>query len=144
VPADLEERRLGDHLLACGFDRHASTFCSALGVTQYLDKEAVDALFGFAATLPKGSEIVFSFAPLDDQSVAASGDAFKHFGRGPAALGEPWKSRWRAADMVAQLAELGFGDVFHLTPELARQRYFSDQPEIPELAGWDHIIAAIV
>ena len=144
VPADLEERRLGDHLLACGFDCRAASFCSALGVTQYLEAEAVGALFGFAATLPKSSELVFSFAPLDDQSSAAGGHAFHHFGSGPAALGEPWKSRWRAADLVAQLADLGFRDVFHLTPELARQRYFSDQPEISERAGWDHIIAAIV
>src|SRR5262245_15892704 len=76
VPADLEERRLGDHLLACGFDRHAASLCSVLGVTQYLDKEAVHALFDFAAALPKGSELVFSFAPLDDQSGAAGGAAF--------------------------------------------------------------------
>src|SRR5262245_40798822 len=144
VPADLEERRLGDHLVACGFDCNAASFCSALGVTQYLDKEAIHALFGFAATLPKGSEIVFSFAPLDDRSRAGGGAGLNPFGCGPAALGEPWKSRLRAADLVAQLADLGFSDVFRLTPELARQRYFSDQPEIPEPAGWDHLIAAIV
>jgi hypothetical protein len=42
------------------------------------------------------------------------------------------------------LADLGFRNVFHLTPELARQRYFSNYPEIPDSAGWDHLIAAIV
>jgi methyltransferase (TIGR00027 family) len=144
VSTDLEEGRLGDHLVACGFDCRAASFCSALGVTQYLHKEAVHALIGFAAALSKGSEIVFSFAPGDDQSGALGGDTFSHFGRGPAALGEPWKSRLHVADLIAQLADLGFHDVFHLTPELARQRYFSDQPEIPEPAGWDHLIAAIV
>ena len=68
VPVNLEERRLGDQLLACGFDGEAESFCSVLGVTQYLNREAVDALFAFAAALAKGSEIVFSFAPPDDQN----------------------------------------------------------------------------
>jgi O-methyltransferase involved in polyketide biosynthesis len=84
-------------LAACDFQRDVRSFCSVLGVTQYLDKDAVDALFDFAATLPKGSEIVFSFAPLDDQLGVTEGDAFVAFGRRPAALGEPWKSWWRAS-----------------------------------------------
>jgi methyltransferase (TIGR00027 family) len=41
VPVDLEERRLGDQLVACGFEREAASFCSVLGVMQYLDTEAV-------------------------------------------------------------------------------------------------------
>src|SRR4051794_17977072 len=61
VPVDLEERRLGDRLAAHSFKRDAISFCSMLGVTQYLDREAVEALLQFAAALPKGSEIVFSF-----------------------------------------------------------------------------------
>jgi methyltransferase (TIGR00027 family) len=143
VPADLEEKRLGDQLSACGFEREAPSFCSVLGVTQYLDREAVDALFSFASRLANGSELVFSFAPLDDQSDAEGGDAFI-FGRRPAALGELWKSRFRPTDLVVQLTELGFSDIFHLTPELARQRYFADQQEIREPPCWDHLIAAIV
>jgi hypothetical protein len=66
------------------------------------------------------------------------------FGRRPAALGEPWKSRLLPTDLVAQLADLGFSDIFHLTPELARQRYFADQKEIREPPRWDHLIAAII
>jgi len=144
VPVDLEERRLGEQLGACGFEWDAASFCSVLGVTQYLDSGAVDALFRFAAMLPKGSEIVFSFAPAADQSAVVDGNAILGFGRRPAALGEPWKSRLRTADLVVQLADLGFSDIFHLPPELGRQRYFADQQEIREPAGWDHLIAAIV
>ena len=67
VPVDLEEERLATQLAACGFDPTLATFCSALGVTQYLDRGSVDALFGFVAGLSHGSEIVFSFAPTDDE-----------------------------------------------------------------------------
>ena len=143
VPVNLEERRLGDQLLACGFESEAASFCSVLGVTQYLDREAVDALFAFAAALAKGSEIVFSFAPPDDQIDAEGRDAFTSFGRRPV-LGEPWKSPLRASDLVAQLTDLGFSDIFHLTPELARQRYFADQQEIREPSRLGHLIAAII
>jgi methyltransferase (TIGR00027 family) len=144
VPVDLEERRLGDLLIACGFEREAPSFCSVLGVVQYLGGEAVDALFGFASTLAKGSEIVFSFAPPDDPLDVEDRDSFICFGERPAALGEPWKVRLRPGDLVAQLRDLGFSDIFHLTPELARQRYFADQQEIREPPRWDHLIAAII
>jgi methyltransferase (TIGR00027 family) len=144
VPVDLEQRRLGDQMVARGFEREAASFCSVLGVLQYLDSEAVDALFGFASTLAKGSEIVFSFAPPNDPVDVEGRDAFISFGRRPAVLGEPWKSRLRAADLVTQLSDLGFGDIFHLTPDLARQRYFADQQEIREPWRWDHLIAAII
>jgi len=128
-------------LLACGFDSQATTFFSVLGVTQYLDREAVDALFAFAAALAKGSEIVFSFAPLDDQNDPKGRNI--SFGRRPV-LGEPWKSPLRASDLVAQLTDLGFSDIFHLTPELARQRYFPDQQEIREPSHLGNLIAAVI
>lgn len=144
VPADLEERRLGEQLTACGFERQAASFCSVLGVMQYLDRETIDALFAFAATLAKGSELVFSFAPPDDQSDGEDRDAFISFGRRPSALGEPWKSRLHPTDLATQLTDFGFSDIFHLTPELARERYFADQPEIREPPRWDHLIAAII
>jgi len=144
VPADLEERRLDEQLVACSFDRAAASFFAVLGVTQYLDKEAINALFGFAATLAKGSEIVFSFAPPDNPLDADGPDAFTSFGRRPAALGEPWKCRLHPTDLVTQLTDLGFRDIFHLTPELARQRYFTHQQEFREPPRWDHLIAAII
>jgi methyltransferase (TIGR00027 family) len=144
VSADLEQRRLGEQLSACGFDTEAMSFCSALGVMQYLNREAIDALFGFTATLGKGSEFVFSFAPPDDELGAENHDAFTSFGRRPAALGEPWKSRLHPSDLVTELAAFGFSEIFHLTPELARQRYFANQQEIQEPPCWDHLIAAII
>jgi methyltransferase (TIGR00027 family) len=144
VPADLEERRLGDQLIKSGFQREAVSFCSVLGVTQYLDRESIDALFRFAAKLPKSSEIVFSFAPPHHPLDVEGGEAFTGFGRRPALLGEPWKSRLAACGLVAQLTGLGFSDIFHLTPELARQRYFADQQELGAAVRWDHLIAAII
>ena len=67
VPIDLEHKELLEPLVAAGFDPRLPTFCSALGIVQFLTLDAVDALLTFAARRAKGSEIVFSFTPPDDE-----------------------------------------------------------------------------
>ena len=39
VPLDLEQERVGETLAVYGFDLGAATFCSVLGVTQYLESD---------------------------------------------------------------------------------------------------------
>jgi hypothetical protein len=41
------------------------------------------------------------------------------------AMGEPWKTRLGPRELAEQLVRLGVSEVFHLTPELAQQRYFA-------------------
>ncbi len=144
VPVDLEERRLPEQLAACGFEAKTASFCSVLGVTQYLGRDAIDALLGFASALSSGSEIVFSFAPPDDELDGDGVNALIHSARRTATLGEPWKSRLRASDLIEQLTELGFSDIFHLTPQLAQRRYFSEWEDMPRSPSWEQLIAAIV
>ena len=43
VPVDLEECRLGESLVEFGFAPDTPSLCSALGVMQYLDRQAIDA-----------------------------------------------------------------------------------------------------
>ena len=68
VPVDLEDCHIGDSLAACGFNHEMPSFCSVLGVTQYLSDDAIDALLSFVASLKQESEIVFSFVLPDDAS----------------------------------------------------------------------------
>src|SRR5262245_14747216 len=65
VPADLEECGLSEQLTGLGFDPEVPSFFSVLGVTQYLDCSAVNALIAFIASLKSGSEVVFTFIPPD-------------------------------------------------------------------------------
>lgn len=144
VPADLEDGGLGQRLAEFGFDLGTPSFCSALGVMHYLDRQAVDALLGFASSMKAGSEIVFSFAPPEDD---LQGDdvrmAVDAAGR-VAAIGEPWKTRLRSRELVERLTRFGFSDVFHLTPELAQQRYFARREDGLKPPGFEQIICAIV
>jgi methyltransferase (TIGR00027 family) len=144
VPVDLERRQLGETLSACGFDDSVTTFCSALGLLQYLTNEAMDALFRTVVSFPRGSEIVFSFVvpheeldgddlEIATRSVAVTGSA-----------GEPWKSRLAAHEIAARLTAVGFSEVFHLTPEAANARYFARRTDRLRAPRWEQMIAAVV
>jgi methyltransferase (TIGR00027 family) len=141
---DLERGALAERLVMAGFTPEAPTFCSMLGVMQYLGRTAADALLGFVASLPHGSQVVFTFNPPDDE---LSGDDLEEAGwsvaRG-ASFGEPWKCRPRARELFDNLARMGYGDVFHLTPELAQLRYFNDRRDGLRAPHLEQLIAAIV
>jgi methyltransferase (TIGR00027 family) len=144
VPVDLEECRLAESLVEFGFARDTPSLCSALGVMQYVDRQAGDAVLEFASSLSAGSEIVFSFAPPDDDlqedDVRMAAGASKRV----AALGEPWKTRVRSSEFVERLTHFGFSDIFHLTPELAQQRYFAGREDGLRAPSLEQIICAIV
>jgi methyltransferase (TIGR00027 family) len=144
VPVDLEEKRLGEQLTACGFDLETPSFCSVLGVTQYLERDAVGALLRFALSLRSGSEIVFSFVPPDDELGSDDLDIVVRCVARTTKLGEPWKCRLRPRDLIADLGHVGFSDLFHFTPEIAQARYFADRQDGLRAPKWEHLIAAIV
>jgi hypothetical protein len=54
-----------------------------------------------------------------------------------AAKGEPWLTRFRPQELCTRQTGLGFGTVFHLTPQDANLRYFAgrqDGLQAPEQA----------
>jgi methyltransferase (TIGR00027 family) len=144
VAADLEARELGVRLDEHGFNQGTATFLSVLGVTQYITRDAVEALFGFAASLPAQSEIVSSFAPPDNE--LDSGElAGRNWGvTVTAPSGEPWLTRLSAPEVFGLLTKLGFGEVFHLSKKRLRERYFSDRNDTLKANGIDDLFAAVV
>jgi methyltransferase (TIGR00027 family) len=144
VPVDLEEHQLGECLSEFGFKQETPSFFSVLGVIQYLEHDAVEALLRFASLLRAGSEIVFSFILPDDEIIGDEGDLTIGLVAPAQATGEPWKSRLQPRKLVELLSRFGFSDIFHLTPELAQERYFAGRKDglrAPRLA---QLIAAIV
>lgn len=144
VPVDLEDCRLGDALGACGFDHDTASFCSVLGVIQYLSDDAINALLSFVASLKAGSEIVFSFVIPDEHLDGDDLDVAVRSVARTAALGEPWKTRLLPQELLRRLTRLGFSDVLHLTPELAQERYFGGRTDGMRAPRWEQMIAAIV
>jgi methyltransferase (TIGR00027 family) len=144
VPADLEDHRIGESLSESGFDRDVPSFCSVLGVMQYLNQPAVDALLRFASSLKAGSEIVFSFVPTDEDLQGDDVQIAADAGKRNAAIGEPWKTRLRPRELVERLAHLGFSNIFHFTPELVHRRYFSGREDGSRALGVEQMICAVV
>jgi methyltransferase (TIGR00027 family) len=125
IPADLREPQLGQRLAECGFEREAPSFFSILGVIPYLDAASIDSMLGFFASLPKNSEAVFSFAVPDDELNGDDRDERLADVSLSQDVGEPWLTRVGPADIIAWARRFGFSDIFHLTPDLAQDRYFA-------------------
>jgi O-methyltransferase involved in polyketide biosynthesis len=98
-----------------------AVFVSWLGVMVYLKWNTIDAVFTFIASLPKGSELVFTFSPrrfpgwLDPVASMA------------AAAGEPWITHIDAPELLEKLKGYGFSEVHFLEPEEAGRLYFMDK-----------------
>jgi methyltransferase (TIGR00027 family) len=144
VAADLEEHELGGRLTEHGFVRDTGAFCSALGITQYLTGDAIEAMLLFAASLPAQSEIVLSFAPPDDELDGDDLAAAIHGVALTEAMGEPWKTRLTASEAFELLTCFEFGEIFHLTPKRAQQRYFDGRNDMLRAPRLEQLIAAIV
>jgi methyltransferase (TIGR00027 family) len=144
VPVDLEAQGLGEALAGGGFDSGIATFCSLLGVTQYLEDAATCALLRFMVSLPPGSEIVFSFVVPEDELDGDDLDVAIRSRARADSVGEPWKTRLRARDVIERLAQTGFSDIFHLTPAAAQARYFAGRDDGLRASALEQLIAAIV
>jgi methyltransferase (TIGR00027 family) len=144
VPLDLEQKRLGEYLVACDFDPAAASFCSALGVLHYLEDEMADDILRFVASLPPSSEIVFTFVVPDGELDGINLEIARRAAARTAELGEPWKSRLQPRAMVDKVKRLGFGEVFHLSPELAQARYFAGRSDKLAAPHWEQLISATV
>lgn len=144
VPLDLEQKRIEEQLAACDFDCNTATFCSALGLMLYLDDEIVDDILRFVVSLPPRSEIVFSFVPPDADLNGTDLEIACRAAAKFATIGEPWKSRVRPRTMAERLSGLGFGEVFHLSPEVAQAQYFSGRSDTLTAPHFEQMIAAAV
>ena len=102
VPLDLDDGRLGERLSEFGF-LNEPAFCSALGVTQYLERASVEALLRFVASLGRGSEIVFSYVPRAEDLEGADRDFAEASAARTERFGEPWKTRFGADELRALL-----------------------------------------
>jgi methyltransferase (TIGR00027 family) len=144
VAADLEAHELRERLSEHGFDPQVSAFSSVLGVTQYLTRHAIETLFRFTASLPVQSEVVFSFSPPDDELGGAERAAAIQSAHLTETMGEPWLTRLRPSEAFDLITRLEFGEVFHLTPKRAQQRYFDGRNDTLKASRLEQLIAATV
>lgn len=144
VPLDLDDAGFGDTLADYGVAPATTTFCSALGVTQYLEPNSVEAILRFVASLARGSEITFSFVPIAEDLEEADRAFAAVSAERAGGFGEPWKTRYSVAEINNLLVDLGFGTVCHLSPERAQKCYFVGRLDALRVPGWERILAAVI
>ncbi len=109
VPVDFGRDSLRERLAGAGFDFGRPAFVSWLGVTMYLERDAIaralEAAGGFAA----GSEIVVDYMLPAGLRDAAGEDYAQQVGQVAAERGEPWRSLFAPREMAALLRRHGFG-----------------------------------
>ena len=114
VPVDFGRDSLADELSRAGFDFAAPAFVSWLGVTMYLERDAIGQTLAVAGGFAPGSEIVVDYmlpAGLRD----AAGDLYaEQIGPVSAERGEPWLSLLAPDEVTALLRAHGFGAVRHV------------------------------
>lgn len=138
---DLTRVPLADGLRRHGFEPEAPAFVACLGVFPYLTEDEVDAVLGFVAGLPAGSELVFTFTD--------SRDAHQHAGvpdlaARVASLGEPFRSTLTEEDLPRRLAAAGYTEVDIPAPEQLHERYFAGRTDGLEGPRRARIVSAVV
>lgn len=123
-PIDFEKQSLQEGLGSEAFNPQVPTVFSCLAVTQFLTLPAIEEVFRFVASMPLGSSIVFTFILLDELLEGEEQKMIANAASGSATFGEPWITRFAPQPLQQWLLDLGFSEVFHLTPELASEKYF--------------------
>jgi methyltransferase (TIGR00027 family) len=124
VPVNFESESLREGLARAGFDFSRATFFSCLGVLVYLDEKSVEELFRFASSMPRGSEIVFTFSQPDAALDASELEVRARINATVSEMGEPWRSYFEPEHLRELLLRSGYSEVSFLSPEEAEERYF--------------------
>lgn len=127
VACDFERMSLKEALAGSAhFDATQPAFFSWLGVVVYLTKSAIGATLKDVLALPEGSKVFFD-APLPARGVR---DPAAEARRAAAeSVGEPMITFLPIAEWMRWLAQLGFSEVTHVTPEQTYERYFQSRQD---------------
>lgn len=141
APVDFEREALATALDRAGLDRGAAAFVAWLGVTPYLTPEAVRETLAFVARdLGPGSEILFDFAaPVEEARRAAVRAAFA---ARVGAAGEPLRSEFEPATLLAEVRALGFSEVAVEDAAALHARYLDGRADGLRLSGGHLLWAA--
>jgi methyltransferase (TIGR00027 family) len=144
VSIDFEHESLASGLARNGVRLDDPTFFSWLGVTMYLTEPAIDAVLATVAATPRGSEIVFTFAPADPVTGGPASPELSGLASLAATAGEPWRTYFAPEELVAKLRTLGFSSVELLAPDDAAQRYFAGRTDGLPAPRRSTIVSAVV
>ncbi len=140
---DFEREALPDVLAAAGFDANAGALFAWLGVTQYLTQEAIRATLGYVAAATRaGGGVVFDYS-LAPHLLSPTQRAVRAMLEEKVSnAGEPWRSTFEPAALVAELRELGFAVAEDVVPDEINGRYLAGRTDGLKVGGMSHLMWA--
>lgn len=117
VPVDFGAQSLAGQLQAAGFSREQPAFFALLGVSMYLEPDALEQTLAFIASCAGGSEVVFDYVVTPASLPWLDRLALYLVAFRCARLGEPWRSFLDPKALLARLARLGFSHCHEITRE---------------------------
>lgn len=142
VPVDFACSTMTDGLRDAGFHADRPAFFSWLGVTMYLDSDAVLSTLREVAALPPGSGIVFDYRLLPSLLNPLETMVLGQMAARVAERGEPWKSAFDPAQLADTLRGIGFTTLDDLGAEDLNRRYMAKRKDGLRKGGGARLMCA--
>jgi methyltransferase (TIGR00027 family) len=144
VPINFEQDTLARALNAAGFQHDQPAFFSWLGVTMYLEKEAIMDTLRYIASCPKGSAVVFDYLVEPSLLTPMERVVIKLVASRVAERGEPWKTYFEPDVLAESLCTHGFSIAHNLSREYLQTRYLSNRQDGLSLGNSSRLMHATV
>ena len=145
VECDFARDSIAEQLTRAGHSRDSRTLFSWLGVSWYLESEAVDAtLADLASVAAPGSRIVFDYMHASVISPGAKPPGARLAARVVANQGEPWIYGRDPDEVNDWLAGLGWTLAENVRASQLRDRYQRDHSgRLRRAADWVNVVEAV-
>ncbi|MEY4564527.1 MAG: hypothetical protein RLZZ618_3804 [Pseudomonadota bacterium] len=144
VPMDFERTSLQQGLAAAGFDATCPAFYSWLGVTMYLDEDAILSTLKTIAAGAIGTTVVFDYLVQTALLPAPERAKIEFLAARIAERGEPWKTFFDPDMLTALLHRAGFSQVQQFTAAMLDARYLKDREDGMRVARMSQLVQATV
>ncbi|KUZ64579.1 hypothetical protein WI38_30210 [Burkholderia ubonensis] len=144
VPMDFEHDTLARALSEAGFRKDAPAFFSWLGVSVYLEEEAILETLRFIASCAAGSAVVFDYVVTPSLLPPMERLGMELVRAKVAENGEPWKSFFDPASLADKIRSLGFSEANNVSPENLNNIYLTGRKDGFRMGGSSRLLHAIV
>lgn len=143
VPVDFEQETFVQKLNAAGFDASKPSVVSWIGVTMYLNLDAIEATLKTLAAFAPGSRVVLSYDLPVHALTGLQLEVRNSLAALVADLGEPFMTTFEPAEAESLLRRHGFGNIDNFGPTDAARLYFERENRL-WIGGSQRLLAATI
>lgn len=144
VPIDFEQDTLAHALSQAGFRQDQPAFFSWLGVTMYLEEDAIMDTMRFIASCAAGSAVVFDYLVTPSLLTPMERMVLELISAKVAERGEPWKTFFDPEALAEKLRLQNFSAANNLSPEHLNDRYLSGRKDGLRMGSTSRLMHAVV